>query len=728
MSDSVKKDSRKMEEHVFVKPEVTPYPRKARAAGGYPPTEVQHEENEVTRERQSRGLKPLLQEIVTETRNKELRDETAYFVIDFRIKADHPSSTGLLKKLQLKLLAFLDEEKTKILVASGIDSLDQTAKSVGIPSSMANMVFDIRLIRMEEQIDGKIFHDKTWLEEPKNVDIFVVPNIPIETTEKYIGLVKDFLQESKCEIYDSLVDKFSKSGMLSVKIDFSTTSKLLQCSSFVYRVHETPKISAQEIREKATSQANEQNARASFFTAKSSQANHFVSLPEVCMIDTGINRIAPLGGLITHTSTEPNMPDDLDHDDHGTSVAYLAAYGEGASPRARIISHKILSGSIESSLFTALARAISLYLHRTRIFTCSINFLHDDIGSRFETWKIDRLAQASNACVLFSAGNILPNAIRAFLSGGLTYPRYLDNNPIMHPSDAMSITAVGSYCQKSNSTQSIAPSDSPSPFTRYNTGNALMCECVKPEMVEHGGNLNTNYSWNSVGVRTFSSAGSPVEKIGTSFSAPIVAGHLAQVIHKYGSKIRNAETLKAIAYSSCSPTQNHPKFVGFGKPNCSDMLGSSFQTARIVFEGEMRLANPQLRDWHLANKVSVYVPAGVDRIELLLVHSDNYDVPSFPGLYTYIEVVPEKPARESPPPPAQGDLNGRVHVKRLVWHYEKGVRGFWFFTFIPHHIGIPYALRENVLLRYGGVLTLTTSRLRRTSLVSEVRRNIKEKE
>ena len=141
----------------------------------------------------------------------------------------------------------------------------------------------------------------------------------------------------------------------------------------------------------------------------------------------------------------------------------------------------------------------------------------------------------------------------------------------------------------------------------------------------------------------------------------------------------------------------------------------------------MRLAHPQLKHLHPANKISVYVPAGVDRIELLLVHTDNYDIPSTLGLYTYIEVIPEKPARESPPQPSQGDLNGREHVKRLVWHYEKAVRGFWFFTFVPHHIGIPYSLRENVTLRYGGVLTLTTSRARHISLASEVRRNLKEK-
>jgi hypothetical protein len=724
----MKKNLRKTEDHIFVQPEVATYPKKARPTGGYPPTKVQHEENDETRERQKRGLRSWLQEIVTETRKKELRDEVAYFVVDFRVKADHPSSAVFLKKLQSKLLTFLDEDKTKVLVASGIDTLDQAAKSVGFPQYMTKIVFDVRPIRMNEQIDQKILSDKTWMEEAKNVNIFVVPNVSIEKLEKYIGLTKDFLQKNDVEIRDSYVDKFSSSGVLNVKINFPTTSKLLQSSSFVFRVHETPKLEAQGVRKGGVSHVVSESESASRGSVTGGDiATHVANLPEVCVIDTGVNHIAPLQGLISYASKEPNMPDDFDHNDHGTSVAYLAAYGEGSSPRARLISHKILSGSVESNLFTALARAIISYLHRTRIFTCSINFQHDNPAARFETWKIDRLVQASNACIIFSAGNIEPSVVRQLISSGFTYPTYLENNPIMHPSDAIAITAVGSYCRKSNANLSIAPQDSPSPFTRYSTINRSMRECVKPELVEHGGNLNSNYTCSGVGVETFSSAGNPVEKIGTSFSSPIVAGHLAEVIQKYGSKIRNVETLKAIAYSSCLPTHNHPKFVGLGKPDCGNMLGSSFQSARIVFEGVMRLAHPQLKDWHPANKISVYVPARVDRIELLLVHTDNYDIPSTLGLYTYIEVVPEKPARESPPQPDQGDLNGREHVKRLVWHYEKAVRGFWFFTFVPHHIGIPQSFRENVTLRYGGVLTLTTSRTRHTSLSSEVRRNLKEK-
>ena len=138
----------------------------------------------------------------------------------------------------------------------------------------------------------------------------------------------------------------------------------------------------------------------------------------------------------------------------------------------------------------------------------------------------------------------------------------------------------------------------------------------------------------------------------------------------------------------------------------------------------MQLAHPSLKKYSPAHKITVYVPAGVERIELCLVHSDNYSIPSFCRLCTYVEVIPEKPARESAPPPDQGHLKGREHAKKLVWRYEKAVKGFWTFTLIPHHIDIPLIFREDTLLRYGGVIKLTTTRPRHISLASEVRRNL----
>ena len=294
----------------------------------------------------------------------------------------------------------------------------------------------------------------------------------------------------------------------------------------------------------------------------------------------------------------------------------------------RIISHKIISGQSESNLFSAIARAITTYRHRSRIFTCSLTYKNDDSAANFETWVIDRLAQASNACVLFSAGNIRPPELIRFHSLGINYPTYFNQAPVMPPSNSPSILCVGACTGRSQQGNSIAPENSPSPFTRFRTHCNSMSECVKPELVEHGGNLYQNYTYTGVGVDTYSSLGIATEKIGTSFSTPIIAGHIAEIVQKYGTKIQNSETLKAILISSCAPTENYPAYAGFGKPEYSEILSSNSKSAKIVFEGELKLSNPQLRENVPANKIMVYIPSGVDRIELVLVHSDDYDIPS----------------------------------------------------------------------------------------------------
>ena len=726
MSHLTAKKSHKIEEHIFIKPEVTSWERRGGSGHPFPPSWVEHEETEETLNRRKQGIKSWLKGIVTETRDKKLRDEMVYFVIDFKIDVTHPQIVNVLEKLQTQVLSVLDEKKTKVLVASEIEALDRIANSIELSESAKKIIFNVRTIKEEEQIDKNILSDETWLRKPKNIDIFIVPNIPTEKIETYIDQAKNYLTENHVNVLDTFIDKGSKLGILSAILDFPTTSNLLKTASFIYKVYETPRVGLSSVKAGSENQTRTQPKTPAPTLSSIKQTVALSTLPSICVVDTGVNPITQLHNLIDTRSAEPNMLNNFDdHDDHGTPIAYLVAYGETKSPRARIISHKIKSGLNDSNLLSAIGRAIARYLHKTRIFTCSIRFDYNDEAAIFETGRIDQLVQASNACVLFSSGNIEKDDLKSIISAGKSFPAWLDSRRVALPSDSVSVISVGAYSQKSNANSSIAPADSPAPFTRCKTNNKAMCGCVKPEVVEHGGNLNDDFKCFGVGVETISSHGSPIEKMGTSFSTPLVAGHLAQVVHKYGLLIRNAETLKAIIYSSCEPTRNHPEFTGFGKPNCAEMLYSSLQSAKVVFEGEMRLANPYFRSSDPANQVSVYVPAGVDKIELTVVHTDDYNYSPIPGLHTYIEVVPDKPARESPPPPDRGSLTGKQHVKKLLWSRTKGVKGLWTFILIPRQIGIPYALRGNITIRYGGVVRLSTNRSRSTSLASEVRRNLK---
>jgi hypothetical protein len=640
----------------------------------------------------------------------------AYFVVDFKIRGDHPSCYDFLEKIRAKLLTFLDENKTKVLVTSDVDELRSYA---GFNASENEIIYDIRPLKAVEQIEANTLRDETWKTESKLIDIFLMPNVEAGRIKNNLNQLRSFLAEQKIETADAIFEEFSNTGLITAKLDEPSTLRLLEKTSFIFKVNKIPQVDQESL--------DYNNGLASSNSGQLTMLTQFSNLPEVCVIDSGVNYIRHLENLISVRGHDNNIPDDNDYNNHGTPVAYLVAYGEGNKARARIISHKIISGQSESNLVIAIARAIAIYRHRSRIFTCSITFRNDD-DSAYETWIIDRLVQASNACVLFSAGNVRPPEIQRFQSLGIDYPRYFTQSPVKPPSNSPSVLCVGACAIKSRQGFSIAPANSPSPITRFRNQCDLISNCVKPEVVEHGGNLNQNYTYTGVGVDTVSSSGEATEKIGTSFSTPIIAGHISEIVQKYGNKIKNPETLKAIIISSCAPTENHPAYTGFGRPIYSEILNSNAECAKLIFEGEIKLSNSQLKENVPANRIMVYIPSGVDTIEMVVVHSDNYDIPSRLGLNTYLEVVPEKPARDTKPPPDSGDLNGQSHVKRLVWNYRayETTKGVWFFWLVPHHIGIPAYLRDKVTLRYGAVIKLTAQQSKGTNLIAELRKELSE--
>jgi hypothetical protein len=182
---------------------------------------------------------------------------------------------------------------------------------------------------------------------------------------------------------------------------------------------------------------------------------------------------------------------------------------------------------------------------------------------------------------------------------------------------------------------------------------------------------------------------------------------------KFSHQIKNSETVKALLLSTCRPTRNHPRFVGFGIPNEDELFFSRFGVVRIVFEGVLPLSGKALgADIIPADEVKVFVPADVATIEVFLVHSDNYRLSPFPRLNTYLGLAVEKPGKRGKVRPSFGMPSSQTHVKHLVYRYKRNVKGDWFFRIIPHGIGIPVRERENVTIRYGGVIKLIAKEAR----------------
>ena len=108
MSDKRKANG---EEHIFVKPQVTSLAKRPKTGHPFPPSWVEHEEDEISKERRKESMNSWLQEIADDNRQKILKDETTYFVIDFGIEVNHPIVASTLQKLGVQVLGFLNDSK-----------------------------------------------------------------------------------------------------------------------------------------------------------------------------------------------------------------------------------------------------------------------------------------------------------------------------------------------------------------------------------------------------------------------------------------------------------------------------------------------------------------------------------------------------------------------------------------------------------------------------------------
>lgn len=700
---SSSRDSYHGEPHIFLEPNRIHLP-KPKSTGGFPPTYYHSGE-------EAPSLEEKLEETITSIESKELRDENAYYVLDLRISKSHSIVSRILRKLKAKILLELNENE--ILVTSNLNDLKAAKTSILNMKTIRNNIFSIHHLRLNDIVDPELNISSSEYIHPKILTFNLVPNIGASKALNYLSQIRNYLSTFDIPIHTSWVDPETGDSFLEASVTRKQLFSLIEKSSFIFKVHEKmkihtikPMIYEDTAKEVKIADLDEESIKA---------------LPKICVIDTGVNDIPQLRGLIVNKIAEPpiSSPDDLDN--HGTSVASLAIYGDTfykglnvITPKARIISHKILENGIHAEFVRALSNAINQN-QDCKTFTCSLCFKSTHLGFRLNTQRINKIAQRSNRVVLFSAGNINSNELDTIFSAGLRYPDYLRGAPVFHPSDAPAVFSIGA-CTRYSSQTSLAPPDAPSPFTRFGTNLRELQDSPKPEFVEHGGNLcygNKGWYWNGVGVKTFSNRGNIIETIGTSLATPLAALHLARIWNKFSDHIKYAETVKAILLSACKPPSNHPRYAGFGVPNEDELFLSRRGVVRVIFEGILPLTAIVRRTEVIpCDEIKVFVPADIKTIELFLVHSDNYELNLFPKLNTYLKVVTEKPGKKGSVKPSFGRPSSRTHVKHLKYQYKRNIKGDWFFRLIPSGIGIPAREREHVMIRYGGVIKMIAKRPR----------------
>lgn len=116
--------------------------------------------------------------------------------------------------------------------------------------------------------------------------------------------------------------------------------------------------------------------------------------------------------------------------------------------------------------------------------------------------------------------------------------------------------------------------------------------------------------------------------------------YLQDILHILQSLkgINNCETIKAVTFSDCKPTTKYQKYSNLGILD-PDELADKRHTAYIIFEGEFSGMSPEKK---FVPELAMYIPVHTVEATLIVVHTDNYGLPTRSGNYTNIVVKSKK--------------------------------------------------------------------------------------
>ena len=673
--------------------------RRTKPKKGYSPPEYNDDDLDDLQlhKREQHGVEHQLRETTATLSEKTLKDENEVF-LQVYTKADPSSSEmqSILKGLKANVIAYVDRKQHGMLISSLMEKL-QYLSNKDTPKYLTKGVRIIKALTKDEQLDKAILN----MSGIKMLIFSVIPNLDTIKNKIYTNILEKFFSDNNCTIYGK---EFYKFGFVLADASSSVVDDLLQKSTFIFKIDLIPDGIAQEIR-KSSSEAKPRDPIPQVLS------NPY--LPKVVLLDSGVNDLPSLSPVLLKRDTYLFLNPDDEHNGHGhgTPIANLIAFGEANEPpSANIISYKIWSSEERSWAVRGLINGVEKYADQTRLFVTSIGIPQMPIHLMM---KLDRLIQSKNVCLVASAGNIGYSEIKNCLIQGGQYPDYLRAFPVMPPANTLNVVAVGSIAKKTHPKhQSLAPVNEISPQSRCGTGEYDVFECRKPQLVEHGGNVNVidgelTLNSDDVGVNTINRFGQPVSLSGSSFSSPLFMRKLADLDRVYRERISNVETLLAISYLSC--TNYFAACSGYGEP--ASFTHTDKNSAVYLAEGTIGF--PKVVGTVITiprNSIIIYVPPRVREIKLCLVHSDNFNKSISPTLETYFDVEARKMGNLSPVQPENPeDAASKTNVKILTYRFDsKSMESIWTFSIKPR---VTHKMltsdKRNISARFGCAILLT---------------------
>jgi hypothetical protein len=605
----------------------------------------------------------------------------------------------------------LDPTHDRLLISSPFSDLSKLSETKTFKGEQFDAIKRFSPLLYTEVLDPNLNQKGLWT-ETKEIAIHLMPNIAESLVRDYLKLIVDYLSQFAENIdWDDL-------GTVFANLTGNEAKKLVDNANFIFQLNEVPKGTIDKLR-RARSSKRANSVHVEGAVASASEPSN--TLPLVCVMDTGVSSIPQLenyviqrDGIFGFTDYE----DGCGNGGHGTPVACLTALGKTLNdPRAKVISYKVYSDNRRTFVYQGFVQAINKYsAQNVRLFTSSIVFT---TPQPYYAAQLNKLIQQRNICVTFSAGNIETDEVIRRITSGSPYPSYIRDYPVTDPSRAVNILSVGAITEKESPPISIAGKYKLSPFSRCGTASLDLYNCPKPEVVQHGGNQCHDGTSTGLGVDTFDSEGNNCSFIGTSFAAPLMMHEFAKIEGKYGSKIKNAETLKAIALAfSKINKDSHNKSdpisqcLGFGETkftgNCD-----WFHTL-LVSEGTVPLTDKisqAKKNRYFKSRIrKIWIPESVQKIEIFLVHSDDNFKTDRPSLNTHLKVYGKKTGSRSYAPLAnKQEMKKKSHAKVFRYEYSKrSMEGRWrlFIAGEPTFEMRPEDMQKTTI-RYGCAILIT---------------------
>jgi hypothetical protein len=226
-----------------------------------------------------------------------------YFVVELEPSVSPARFGKLVEYFRGNAHGYLDYHHDKVLVSVEESWLERYSDRE-LPFRQKEPILSIRQLTNEERLSAKL--RETLGPNRVKAILHVMPTQSLNLTDSYLDQVTEFLEATGAEATRIAQPQY---GMLRVILTGEIGRRLLRDANLVFRIHQVSRAKAIRQRQRRRTSASVSSL------AQVSPPSRSRDLANVCVVDSGVNRIAPLDGLLLpqeHLGVFEDGDDEID--------------------------------------------------------------------------------------------------------------------------------------------------------------------------------------------------------------------------------------------------------------------------------------------------------------------------------------------------------------------------------------------------------------------------------